>query len=100
MFQWGRSKNMIKVYVIDSLKRNFRYVGITNNLNRRLRAHTKGGVRSTAAHNPFKIIYTEDFKNYAEAREREIFLKSGQGRKFLDSIDNNGRVAKRQTQQL
>jgi hypothetical protein len=35
---------------------------------------------------PWQVIYTEKFDNLGEARKREIFLKSGQGRKFLDEI--------------
>ncbi len=90
---------MIVTYVIYSQNYGFRYVGITKNLKKRIRAHNKGKVVSTASYQPLELIYTEEFKNYAEAREREIFLKSGKGRAFLDSLNNNGRVAKRQTQQ-
>jgi len=28
----------------------------------------------------------EEYDNYIEARKREKFLKSGQGRKFLDAL--------------
>jgi hypothetical protein len=32
-------------------------------------------------------MLSEKYKTYIEARKREIFLKSGVGRKFLDSLE-------------
>ena len=66
---------MIFVYVIKSQKNKFRYVGITNNLNRRLSEHNYGKNTSTSFYKPFDLIYTESFKDYKEARVREKFLK-------------------------
>jgi len=77
---------MIFLYVIKSLNHNFRYVGITNNIKKRIERHNKGRNLSTRNYKPFKLLLTEKFDNYKEAREREIFLKSGQGRKFLDNL--------------
>jgi len=77
---------MIFLYVIKSLNHNFRYVGITNNIKRRIRQHNIGYNISTRKYKPFKLLLTENFNNYKEAREREIFLKSGQGRKFLNTL--------------
>jgi len=77
---------MIFVYVIKSQKIKFRYVGITDNLARRLLEHNFGKNNSTSFYKPFDLIYTEKYKNYKEARNREKFLKSGQGRKFLDTL--------------
>jgi putative endonuclease len=77
---------MITVYVIKSLNKNFRYVGITNNLKKRLLQHSSGQTRSTKSYIPFKLIHTEEYDNYGQAREREKFLKSGVGRKYLDSL--------------
>jgi len=77
---------MITLYVIRSEKRNYRYVGITDNLERRLNQHNSGHNKNTRAYAPFKLIHAEEFTNYKEARKREIFLKSGAGRKYLDNI--------------
>lgn len=78
--------NMILVYVIKSQKNKFRYVGITDNLERRLLEHNSGKNTSTSFYKPFGLIYTESHQDYKEARKREKFLKSGQGRKFLDTL--------------
>ena len=77
---------MITLYVIKSLTKKFRYVGITNNLEKRLYQHNNGQNISTRNHKPFELLYTEKFNNYKQAREREKFLKSGVGRNFLDNL--------------
>jgi putative endonuclease len=80
---------MIKLYVIKSLVKNFRYVGITNNIDKRLERHNKGRNLSTRKYRPFELIHTEEFNDYKQARIREIFLKSGKGREFLDNLSDN-----------
>ncbi len=74
---------MITVYVIKSVDKKYRYVGITDNFERRFFEHNSGKNKSTRPYTPFKIIRTE---KYNEARQREKFLKSGVGRKFLDNL--------------
>jgi len=77
---------MITLYVIKSLSKKYRYVGITNNLNKRLKQHNSGYNKNTKVYKPFKLIHTENFQNYKEARKKEIFLKSGAGKKFLNLL--------------
>ena len=74
------------IYVIKSLTHNTRYVGVAKDVNKRLSEHNDGRCRYTKGRTPWKIVYTEKYSNLGEARKREIFLKSGQGRKFLDKI--------------
>jgi len=54
---------------------------------KRLEAHNGGKVRSTKGFRPWKIVYTEKFRTREEALEREKFLKTGQGRDFVKSLD-------------
>jgi len=77
---------MIYVYVIKSKKKNYRYTGITNNVDRRLKQHNGGYGISTKSFAPFDLVLEEGYPNYKDARAREKFLKSGAGRKFLDSL--------------
>ena len=81
-----RASLMIKLYVLESLNSKFRYVGITSDINRRINQHNKGYSKSTKNFKPFKIKLIEQFDSYKEARKREIFLKSGVGRKYLDNL--------------
>ena len=75
---------MFFVYVIRSVTRPYRYVGITENVDRRLDEHEKGKSKSTRGRGPFELIHTESFETRDEARAREKFLKSGVGRKWLN----------------
>ena len=77
---------MITLYVIQNINNNFRYVGITNDLKRRLIQHNSGKNKSTYTYKPFHLVYTEQSPNYKEARLREVYLKSGSGKNFLNTL--------------
>ena len=77
---------MFETYVLKSDKDGIRYVGSGESADERLRRHNKGDYHFTKGHLPWKIVYREKFETRPEAVRREKFLKSGQGRKFLDSI--------------
>ena len=71
------------VYVLKSLKDKHFYIGMTCDLEKRIKAHNFGKVRSTKGRRPLELIYHEKFTDKTEAMKRERFLKSGQGRLFL-----------------
>ncbi len=71
------------VYVLESLKDGKRYVGFTNDLDVRIEKHKQSLVRSTKARLPLKLIYFEASLNEQDARRRERYLKTTQGRRFL-----------------
>ena len=77
---------MFNVYAIRSQVNNYIYVGLTHDLEKRIRRHNQGHERTTRAYRPFVLIHKEDFVTRAEAREREKYLKSGIGKEFLKSI--------------
>ncbi len=77
---------MITVYAIKSLTRNYIYVGMTNELKRRLGEHNNGENKSTKAYKPFVLMFSENFSDRITAREKEKFLKSGIGKEFLKSL--------------
>ena len=64
-----------------------KYIGLTNNLDKRILEHNNGKVTATKNRRPFVLIYFENFENKFEAAKREKFLKSGQGREFLNKIN-------------
>lgn len=74
---------MFTVYVLKSLKNNYRYIGQTNNLPRRLEEHNLGSTPSIRFQRPFRLIYSEEFPTRQRAVIREKHLKSGQGRQWL-----------------
>ena len=74
---------MYFVYAIQSLNWNYIYVGITNDVERRLKEHNNGYNKTTKPYLPFTLIYMEKLNSRSLAREREKFLKSGLGTEFL-----------------
>jgi putative endonuclease len=68
------------VYTLLSLKDNKFYTGFTTDLKDRLSRHARGEVKSTTYRRPLKLIHYEYFINEADAKAREVFLKSGFGR--------------------
>lgn len=77
---------MYTVYVIKSTTRNYTYVGLTNNLERRLFDHNMGYNKTTKPYCPFDVIYTEECPDRISARNREKYFKSGVGREFIKSL--------------
>ncbi|MBI5733830.1 MAG: GIY-YIG nuclease family protein [Candidatus Kerfeldbacteria bacterium] len=66
---------MYYLYVLLGSKKNWHYIGSTDNVERRLLEHNKGKVKSTKPHRPLKIIYTETYSSRTLARKKESFLK-------------------------
>ena len=73
-------------YVLWSKRLQKRYIGSCNNLENRIGEHNRGRQRFTKGGIPWELVYQEEYSNYSLARKREIFLKTGQGRKFLDDV--------------
>ncbi|MCJ7752179.1 MAG: GIY-YIG nuclease family protein [Armatimonadetes bacterium] len=83
----------VTVYVLKSHRSGRRYVGITGDLGRRLREHASGRSGGGRLSGGFALIHTEEYPDYETARVRERFLKSGQGRKWLDETEAGSRPA-------
>ena len=77
---------MYTVYAINSLTRNYIYVGLTNNLERRFKQHNEKRERTTRSYAPFELFYNKEFPNRILARSHEKYLKSGAGKEFLRSF--------------
>ena len=77
---------MFFVYAIKSLVRNYIYVGLTNNFERRIGEHNTGQNKTTKPYAPFKELLVEEFATRQEARSREKYLKSGIGKEYLKKL--------------
>jgi putative endonuclease len=73
---------MFTVYILKD-KNNRVYKGVTNNLQRRLKEHRSGHTKTTSTMQELEVIYTEQYESFAEARKRELYLKSAAGRRFI-----------------
>jgi putative endonuclease len=78
---------MVTLYVLKG-KTDKRYVGITNDLSRRLKEHRSKNTKGGQLLGDFSVLLTEEFPDYKSARKREEFLKSGKGREWLDKLDS------------
>ncbi|MDP2874520.1 MAG: GIY-YIG nuclease family protein [bacterium] len=74
------------VYILYSQKDKGLYIGFTIDLRSRLRRHNSGSVSSTKERAPFKLIHYEYFLCEEDAKSREVFLKSGYGRRHLKAL--------------
>ncbi len=68
---------MYFVYVLLGLKDNKIYTGFTRNLERRIKEHQAGKVKSTTSRLPVKLIYYEAYLSRKDAQAREKYLKGG-----------------------
>lgn len=80
---------MYEVYAIASLSRNYIYVGLTDNLERRLKEHNAGHNKTTKPYLPFQIIHRERCTDRVAARFREKYWKSGTGKEQLKILRAN-----------
>lgn len=80
----GFVQNMFFVYILESQDAGRWYIGMTENIEERLKEHNAGRVRSTKGYRPYAVIYTETYSDKTSARKREIQIKkSGTIRKQL-----------------
>jgi len=71
------------VYLIRSLSApDQRYVGVTSNLEDRLRAHNTGQSPHTSKYGPWELVTYVCFQDEQRAIEFERYLKSGSGHAF------------------
>jgi putative endonuclease len=71
------------VYVLKSLVKDFVYIGYTENIRNRLVEHNSGQNASTKPYLPYEIIHYEAYRNMADAKRREKYLKGSRGKTTL-----------------
>jgi putative endonuclease len=76
---------MITLYILKSTHNNKRYIGITNNIDRRIQDHKAKHSKGSQILGELTLIHTEAYKDYSSARIREKFLKSGKGREWMNT---------------
>jgi len=69
------------VYILKSKQKNWHYIGMTNNVEKRVILHNKGWVKSIKAFAPFDLLLVEEFPTRNLARMREKYYKTGFGKK-------------------
>ncbi len=73
---------MYYVYILK-LNNNQLYTGYTKNLKNRYKEHLYGKVQSTKYRRPLQIIHYEAYILKSDAKRREKFLKTSEGKQLL-----------------
>ena len=74
---------MYYVYLLQSLSNPSQYyIGTTDNVERRIKAHNAGSIGHTAKLKPWEVVIFVAFKSKERAYAFERYLKSGSGHEF------------------
>jgi putative endonuclease len=71
------------IYILQSIKDKYFYVGYTVDLKNRLNRHNKGLVPSTQNRLPLKLLYYEACLSKDDAIKREKYLKTSWGKRYI-----------------
>jgi putative endonuclease len=74
---------MFYVYVLRSDKSGRLYTGYTSDLRKRLFEHKENKSPHTKNKGPYELLYYEACRNLSDAKMREIYLKTGIGKRYL-----------------
>jgi len=74
---------MFYIYCLESKKYDELYFGYTKDLKRRIQEHNQKLNFSTKRYAPWKLIYYEACLNEKDAKRREKYLKTNQGRRMM-----------------
>lgn len=66
---------MYYLYILRSLKDLGYYIGVAEDVNKRLKYHNSGKTISTKSRTPLILVCLEKYEYKTDARKREIFLK-------------------------
>ncbi len=77
---------MYTVYVLKSKDYPKSYVGYSKDIERRLKDHNAGKVAYTSKYKPWSLVYREEFETGLEAKKKEVYLKSGAGRRWMKGL--------------
>lgn len=81
------------VYAISSLTKEYIYVGLAFDAEKRIAQHQNGKEPTTRPYRPFEVLLIEHLTNRPKARIREKYLKSGAGKEFLKDLRASRRRA-------
>ena len=76
---------MFFVYVIRSTINGYFYVGMSEDVAKRIVQHNAGSTKSTKPYKPWELFFFESYPSRIEARKGEVYLKSGIGKEFIKS---------------
>lgn len=82
----GHSKpfvsTMFYTYILQSSKSHKFYYGHSKDLKKRFNQHNSGEVFATKPYLPWKLVWYCAFETLKQAKDFELYLKSGSGKAF------------------
>lgn len=76
---------MFYTYILKSKTNGKLYTGYTIDLRKRFKEHDSGKSEYTKSRGPYELIYYEACLDEKDARSRELYFKSGRGKRFIKS---------------
>jgi putative endonuclease len=76
---------MFYTYVLKSQNNGRLYTGYASNLRKRFNQHNEKKSKYTKSRGPYALIYYEACLDEGDAKSRELYLKSGKGKRYLKS---------------
>ncbi|EKD85330.1 MAG: excinuclease ABC subunit C, partial [uncultured bacterium] len=73
---------MYYVYILKSSKSGILYYGYSLDLRKRLKEHNDGRSEFTRPHTPWQLVWYCAFPREKQAKDFELYLKSGSGKAF------------------
>ncbi|OHA24608.1 MAG: excinuclease ABC subunit C [Candidatus Taylorbacteria bacterium RIFCSPHIGHO2_02_FULL_43_32b] len=76
---------MFYTYILKSNKNDQLYTRYTTDLRKRFKEHNEGLSTYTKSRGPYELIYYEACLDELDARSRELYLKTGRGKRYIKS---------------
>jgi len=86
-----KSFTMPSVYILESQTSKRFYIGSAIDAEIRLAEHQRGQTQSTRGRGPWMLVYREEFGTIAEARRRELQLKSWKSHRSIQILIDSKR---------
>ncbi len=74
------------VYILKSLTDSGYYIGVTSNVQDRLKRHFNGRSKATKSRGPWKLAYKEEYSDKHLAYKRENYLKSLKSKIYIKRL--------------
>lgn len=77
-----------QVYILENIRKQ-KYIGITNNIQKRLEKHNTNCSKWTAGKGPWSLFWVSKLMLQADARKLEILLKKQKGGQGLKNTNGS-----------
>lgn len=83
------------LYIIKSQINDKYYIGVSNNVAKRLKQHNTQKEKSTKSGALWTLVYIEKYDSRGKAMIRERFIKKQKSHKWIDRLIEAGSLAQR-----